>query len=203
MLVKTPKFIRAFFPSLVWKKENSQNNIWLTFDDGPSPNTTPFILKTLKEERVRGTFFLIGQQIKRHPELFNKIIEDGHIIANHSYSHKKGWTSTNSSYLNDIEKCQKLMPENKLFRPPYGKISPLQIKILKKKYQIILWDVLSWDFSLENNPEKVKENVLTNTVSGSIVVFHNNEKSFQNLTLILKDTIKELKQKGFLFSTTW
>ncbi len=203
MLVKTPKFIRALFPSLVWKKENSQNNIWLTFDDGPSAEATPFILKTLKGEGVRATFFLVGQQIERHPELFNQIIEDGHIVANHSYSHKKGWTSANSTYLNDIEKCQNLMPENKLFRPPYGKISPFQIRRLKKKYQIILWDVLSWDFALKNNHKKVKENVLTNTVSGSIVVFHNNQKSFQNLTLILKDTINELKQKGFLFSTTW
>jgi len=203
LFVKTPKFIRAFFPSLVWRKENSQNNIWLTFDDGPSPQVTPFILKILKEEDLKATFFLVGEYINRYPDLFNKIITDGHVIANHSYSHKNGWLSNNFTYINDIEKCQKLMPKNKLFRPPYGKISPRQIRYLKKKYKIIIWDILSWDFDINSTPKKVKENVLKNTTSGSILVFHNNQKSFKNLTPILKETIQKLKQEGFTFSTTW
>ena len=201
--MQIPKFIRFFFPSIIWRKENSQNNIWLTFDDGPSPKVTPFILNTLKEEGVKATFFLVGKQIDQYPELFKQIISDGHVIANHSYSHKNGWRSNNINYLHDIEKCQKLMPHNKLFRPPYGKIYPLQIKLLKKKYKIILWDVLSWDFSLINSAKKVKENVLRNTKSGSIIVFHNNQKSFKKLKEILKETIRELKQKKFAFSNTW
>ena len=203
MFVKTPKFIQKLFPSITWRKENAQNNIWLTFDDGPHQESTPFILNVLKEEQVKATFFLVGEQMEKHPELLNQIISEGHIVANHSYSHKNGWLSNNSTYFNDIEKCQKLIPENKLFRPPYGKISPLQISHLKKNYKIILWDVLSWDFSLYNTPKKVKESVLKNTVSGSIIVFHNNQKSFKNLQPILKETIQELKQKGFSFSTTW
>ena len=203
MFVKTPKFIQKLFPSITWRKENAQNNIWLTFDDGPHPEVTPFILNVLKEEQVKATFFLVGEQMEKHPELLNQIISEGHIVANHSYSHKNGWLSNNSTYFNDIEKCQKLITENKLFRPPYGKISPLQISHLKKNYKIILWDVLSWDFSLYNTPKKVKESVLKNTVSGSIIVFHNNKKSFKNLQPILKETIQELKQKGFSFSTTW
>ena len=203
MFVKTPKFIQKLFPSITWRKENAQNNIWLTFDDGPHQESTPFILNVLKEEQVKATFFLVGEQMEKHPELLNQIISEGHIVANHSYSHKNGWLSNNSTYFNDIEKCQKLIPENKLFRPPYGKISPLQISHLKKNYKIILWDVLSWDFSLYNTPKKVKESVLKNTVSGSIIVFHNNKKSFKNLQPILNETIQELKQKGFSFSTTW
>ena len=203
MFVKTPKFIQKLFPSITWRKENAQNNIWLTFDDGPHQESTPFILNVLKEEQVKATFFLVGEQMEKHPELLNQIISEGHIVANHSYSHKNGWLSNNSTYFNDIEKCQKLITENKLFRPPYGKISPLQISHLKKNYKIILWDVLSWDFSLYNTPKKVKESVLKNTVSGSIIVFHNNQKSFKNLQSILKETIQELKQKGFSFSTTW
>ena len=203
MFVKPQKFIRNFFPSIVWSKENFQNNIWLTFDDGPSPKVTPFILNTLKEEQVKATFFLVGEQMEQYPELFNQITADGHTVANHSYSHINGWKSNNSSYFNNIEKCQKFIPNNKLFRPPYGKISPLQIRHLKKKYKIILWDVLSWDFSLNITPKKIKENILKNTVSGSILVIHNNQKSFNNLKSILKETIQELKQKGFLFSTTW
>ena len=203
MFVKTPKFIQKLFPSITWRKENAQNNIWLTFDDGPHQESTPFILNVLKEEQVKATFFLVGEQMEKHPELLNQIISEGHIVANHSYSHKNGWLSNNSTYFNDIEKWQQLIPENKLFRPPYGKISPLQISHLKKNYKIILWDVLSWDFSLYNTPKKVKESVLKNTVSGSIIVFHNNKKSFKNLQPILNETIQELKQKGFSFSTTW
>ena len=203
MFVKPQKFIRNFFPSIVWSKENSQNNIWLTFDDGPSPKVTPFILNILREEQVKATFFLVGEQMEQYPELFNQITANGHTVANHSYSHINGWKSNNSTYFNNIEKCQKFIPENKLFRPPYGKISPLQIRHLKKKYKIILWDVLSWDFSLNITPKKIKENILKNTVSGSILVIHNNQKSFNNLKSILKETIQELKQKGFSFSTTW
>ena len=203
LFVKIPKFIQILFPSIIWRKKNYQNNIWLTFDDGPTPKVTTFILNTLKEEKVKATFFLVGEQIEQQPDLYNKIISDGHVIANHSYSHINSWKSNTLDYLNDIEKCQKLMPKNKLFRPPYGKISALQIWRLKKKYKIILWDVLSWDFSLSISPSKVKKNVMKNTKQGSIIVFHNNQKSFQNLTSTLKETIQELKQKGFSFSTTW
>ena len=203
MFVKTSKFIQCLFPSLVWRKRNSQNNIWLTFDDGPCPKATPFILKILKEEKVNATFFLVGKSIQEYPELFAQIIKGNHIVANHSYSHKNGWISKNSSYFYDVERCQDLMPENKLFRPPYGKISMMQIKELKKKYKIILWDVLSRDFDSNIGPEKVKDNVLDNTSTGSILVFHNNQKSFKNLKPILQKTIRELKEKGMLFSTTW
>lgn len=203
MFVRPPKLIRALFPSLVWKKENSQNNIWLTFDDGPSEEATPFILNILEEEKIKATFFLIGKEIKKYPDLYKKIIANGHIVANHSYSHKNGYLCKNLTYFDDIEKCQELMPNNKLFRPPYGKISRSQIKYLKKKYQIILWDILSWDFSSREIPKKIKTNILKNTSSGSILVFHNNKKSLKNLTPILKETIQELKKRGFSFSTTW
>ena len=203
MFVKTPKFIRFFFPSLIWEKENTKNEIWLTFDDGPSAEATPFILKILKELNIKATFFLIGKEIENNINLYNNIIANGHLVANHSYSHKNGYLCNNLTYFNDIAKCQKLIPNNKLFRPPYGKISPLQIKYLKKKYKLILWDVLSWDFSLNTPPKKIKTNVLKNTKSGSIIVFHNNKKALKNLGPILKETLKELKQRGFIFSTTW
>ena len=202
MFVKTPKFIQLFFPSIIWKKENPKNNIWLTFDDGPTPEVTPYILQALKHEKIKATFFLIGEQIDKFPNLVNDILSDGHLIANHSYSHKNGWLTSKEKYLKDIERCQKLMPQNKLFRPPYGKITTAQISLLKEKYKIILWDVLSWDFSKKTTPIRVKQNILKNTKNGSIIVFHNNEKSFRNLK-VLKETIQELKKQGFRFSTTW
>ncbi len=191
------------FPSLVWRKESCQKKIWLTFDDGPTTEVTSFILEVLKAENIKATFFLVGKEIEKYPDLFNAIITDGHIIGNHSYSHKSGWSCNNFTYFNDIEKCQKLMPENKIFRPPYGRMSPLQIKEIQKKYKIILWDVLSWDFSLNTTPQKVKKNVLRNTKDGSIIVFHNNQKSFKNLKPILQEIIQALKNKGYNFCTTW
>ena len=202
MFVNPSRFIHYFFPSLVWRKENSENNIWLTFDDGPTPDVTPYILHVLKHEKIKATFFLVGEQIEKFPHLVNDILSDGHLIANHSYSHKNGWLTSKDNYLKDIERCQQLIPHNKLFRPPYGKITTAQISLLKEKYKIILWDVLSWDFSKKISPERVKKNVLKNTKNGSIIVFHNNQKSFRNLRFLM-ETIQELKKKGFRFSTTW
>lgn len=203
MFVTTPKFIQALFPSLVWRKETLDKEIWLTFDDGPTPEVTPWILSVLKKENVKATFFLVGQQIEEFPELVGSIIKGGHTIANHSYSHKNGWLTNKEKYLEDIENCQALMPNNKLFRPPYGKVTKVQIAVLKEKYKIILWDVLSYDFKQNNSPKRVQENIIQNTTAGSIIVMHNNLMSFKNLEPILEKTIQQLKAKGYNFSTTW
>jgi len=203
LFVTTPKFIQALFPSLVWRKETIDKEIWLTFDDGPAPEVTPWILSVLKKENVKATFFLVGQQIEEFPELVGAIIKEGHKIANHSYSHKNGWLTNKEKYLEDIENCQVLIPNNKLFRPPYGKITKAQIAALKGRYKIILWDVLSYDFKQNTSPKKVQENIMQNTTSGSIIVMHNNQMSFKNLEPILEKTIQQLKAKGYSFSTTW
>jgi len=203
LFVTTPKFIQALFPSLVWRKETIDKEIWLTFDDGPAPEVTPWILSFLKKENVKATFFLVGQQIEEFPELVGAIIKEGHKIANHSYSHKNGWLTNKEKYLEDIENCQVLIPNNKLFRPPYGKITKAQIAALKGRYKIILWDVLSYDFKQNTSPKKVQENIMQNTTSGSIIVMHNNQMSFKNLEPILEKTIQQLKAKGYNFSTTW
>ena len=203
MFVTIPKFIKTLFPSLVWRKETLDNEIWLTFDDGPTPEVTPWILFVLKKENVKATFFLVGKQVEKFPELLGAIIKDGHTIANHSYSHKNGWFTNNEKYLKDIENCQALMPNNKLFRPPYGKITKAQIIALKKKYRIILWDVLSYDFQQNRSPKRVQENIINNTSAGSIIVMHNNQMSFKNLQPILEDTIQKLKANGYTFSSTW
>ena len=203
MFVTTPKFIQALFPSLVWRKETKDKEIWLTFDDGPNPKVTPWILSVLKKENVKATFFLVGQQIEKFPEIVGAIIKDGHTIANHSYSHKNGWLTSKEKYLEDIEKCQVLIPNNKLFRPPYDKITKAQISTLKERYKIILWDVLSYDFKHNISSERLKENIIKNTTAGSIIVMHNSQKSFKNLKPILQRTIQLLKLKGYNFSTTW
>ena len=198
-----PKFIQALFPSLIWRKETKNKEVWLTFDDGPDPEVTPWILAVLKKENVKATFFLVGEQIEQYPKLVGDIINARHLIANHSYYHKNGWLTSKKKYIPDIEKCQELMPKNSLFRPPYGKITKAQIAVLKAKYKIILWDVLGWDFLQNTTPEKIKKNILNNTKAGSIIVLHNNQESFKNLQSILAETIKSLNEKGFSFSVTW
>ena len=203
MFVTIPKFLQSLFPSLVWRKETRDKEIWLTFDDGPTPEVTPWILSVLKKENVKATFFLVGQQIEEFPELLSTIVKDGHTIANHSYSHKNGWLTNKEEYLEDIENCQKLMPNNKLFRPPYGKITKAQITVLKEKYKIILWNLLSYDFHQNTTPKRVQENIIKNTTPGTIIVMHNNQMSFKNIQPILEKTIQQLKSEGYNFSTTW
>ena len=202
MFIKPPKIIRQFYPNLIWKKEDNSKNIWLTFDDGPHPEASAWILSLLKTEKINATFFLIGQEMQKFPELVDQIKKEGHKIANHSYSHKNGWITCNKSYLEDIEKCQKLMPGNDLFRPPYGKLSFTQIHKLKKKYKLILWDIMSMDFRT-SSPTKIINNVLDNIENGSIIVFHNNIKSLNNLKKSLPNIIKELKKRDYTFSTAW
>ena len=202
MFVKPSKIVQLFYPNLVWKNQTESKKLWLTFDDGPHPDVTPWILSVLNTEKVKATFFLVGRQMEEFPELVSEIKKNGHLIANHSYSHKNGWITDDSTYFQDIERCQKLMPGNNLFRPPYGKLSFTQIHKLKKKYKLILWDIMSMDFS-SSSPKKIIKNVLENIDDGSIIVFHNNIKSFKNLKSSLPNIIKELKKRDYTFSTTW
>ena len=213
MFTKVPNFIQRFFPNIIWKKTTDEKKIWLTFDDGPEEEVTEFILKTLKKLNIKASFFLIGKNIQAFPELTKEIIKEGHIVGNHSFSHLNGFISKKEEYIYDIELGQKLINEKlvemgitnkiKIFRPPFGRILPQQIKRLKENYKIVMWDIFSWDFKKNISPEKIYNNVIDNVVEGSILVFHNNKKSLNNLKLILEDTLVKLKEKGFVFSTTW
>lgn len=202
MFVKTPKIVQHVFPSIIWKKKTTKKKIWLTFDDGPDKKITVFLLNLLKKLKIHATFFLIGEQIVKYPELTKKIIEDGHVIGNHSYSHLNGLLTSNKTYYNDIDRAQKIVNSN-IFRPPYGKISPIQLRTLKVKYKIIMWDVLSWDFKKNISSEKIYNNVINNTQKGSIIVFHNNIKSYQTITENLEKILVKLKEEGYRFSTIW
>ena len=213
MFTKVPNFIQRFFPNIIWKKTTDEKKIWLTFDDGPEEEVTEFILKTLKKLNIKASFFLIGKNIQAFPELTKEIIKEGHIVGNHSFSHLNGFKSKKEEYIYDIELGQKLINEKlvemgitnkiKIFRPPFGRILPQQIKRLKENYKIVMWDIFSWDFKKNISPEKIYNNVIDNVVEGSILVFHNNKKSLNNLKLVLEDTLVKLKEKGFVFSTTW
>ena len=200
-IVKTPKFVPLLFPSLVWKKENSKKEIYLTFDDSPTPEFTLWILNLLSNLNIKATFFCVGESSEKHPEIIDEILNNGHQIGNHTYSHMNGFLCCKKTYLKDIEKCKNILPNTNLFRPPFGKIYPWQISKIKEKYKIIMWDVLSYDFSGNISNKKLKRNILKNTEIGSIIVFHDNKKSEKILKENLEEILKTLLKTGFKFGT--
>lgn len=202
MFVKTPSLTKYLFPSLVWKKNTDQKKIWITFDDGPNEKVTPYLINVLEKFDIKATFFIIGNQAKKYPELVKLIINNGHKIGNHSYSHLNGFSTNNNKYLEDVEQAKKYI-DSDIFRPPFGKITPFQIKNLKKDFKIIMWDIMSWDFKENIYPNKIYKNVIDNVENGSIILFHNNLKSYNNLKNSLEIILEKLKDKGYQFSTTW
>lgn len=203
--VKTNKWIKKIFNDLTWDIPNSDNKIYLTFDDGPIPKVTEWVLDLLKSEEIKATFFCIGDNIKKHPEIYKRILSEGHQTGNHTFNHLNGWKTETNNYIDNFKLCEtenlKLNTEHSfLFRPPYGKIKPSQSKAIRQLgYKIIMWDVLSYDFDSSTSKEKCLENVISYTVQGSIIVFHDSIKSEQNLKFALPKAIQVLKDKGFTF----
>lgn len=204
-LVKSPLLLKWFYSSLTWNKSRSEKIVYLTFDDGPIPNVTDFVLNTLKTFKIKATFFCIGDNIINHPEVFERLKHEGHAIGNHTFNHLNGWKTDNESYLHNTIKCQALTQTN-LFRPPFGRIKKSQILKLKAinqmptaKLEIIMWDVLSADFDPSISSEKCYQNVIKNTKNGSIIVFHDSLKAFERLQYALPKVIKHLINKGYQF----
>ena len=203
--IKTSPIIKSIFSNYVWSIPNHEKKVFLTFDDGPIPEITDWVLDQLKVYNYKATFFCIGNNIEKHPEVFNKLIEEGHAIGNHTFNHFKGWNTPNKTYFKEVELCEVEIQKSsivnlksKLFRPPYGKIKPSQSRRLRKLgYKIIMWDVLSADYKKENSKEKCLENVLKNVESGSIIVFHDSIKAFPNLEYVLPKTLQFLSENGY------
>jgi len=200
---KTSSFVKRLFFNQVWSIPNNNNKIYLTFDDGPTPEITEWILSTLKENNIKATFFCIGKNIENNLEIFNKIIAEGHSVGNHTFNHLNGWKTNTKEYLKNIELCEiaiQKTKKNKLFRPPYGKITLKQSKLVRKLgYKIIMWDVLSADFDQTISPDKCLENAIQKVTSGSIIVFHDSVKASVNLKHALPRAIAHYKEKGFVF----
>ncbi len=203
--VKTSRIIKKIFYRFIWDIPNNHNTVYLTFDDGPVPQITDWVLDVLMENDIKATFFCIGDNIRKNPEIFQRIVREGHAVGNHTYNHLKGWNTDDTTYLENFGLCQKIMRENnsdsKLFRPPYGKIKSAQASaILKLGYKIVMWDVLTVDYDRKTTPEKCIENATKKTVSGSILIFHDSAKALGNLEKALPETIRILKEKGFRFA---
>ena len=190
-LVKTPKFVQRLFPKRTWVFPYNEDKVYLTFDDGPIPQVTPWVLDLLKEYDAKATFFCIGDNINKHPNVFKRLISEGHSIGNHTFHHLNGWKTKTETYLNNVLKNEELINSELLFRPPFGKLTSKQSKILQKKgYKIIMWDVLSADFDSQITKEKCLENVLNNIQPGSIVVFHDSLKSEEKLRYVLPKVLE-------------
>ena len=196
--VKTPTIFKRLFPKIVWNFSEKEQKVFLTFDDGPSTNVTDSILTILEQEKVRATFFCIGKNVKKNPELADKILTLGHSRGNHSMTHVNGWRTRKNSYLRNINEASEYINSN-LFRPPFGRFNLYSLDQILKKYKLVMWDVLSGDFDEKIEEKAVINNVIKNVANGSIIVFHDNNKSKEKTLSVLIKTIKKLKEKGFSF----
>jgi len=217
-LTKTPALIKEFYPDYLWDIRSDSKEIYLTFDDGPHPEITAWVLELLDRYQAKASFFCVGDNIKKYPKTFQKIIEGGHSIGNHTFNHLNGWTTRTDRYLENIEKTDQIInslaveqkgnskkdteptKNLKLFRPPYGKIRKKQAKyLLNNNYRIIMWEVLSGDFDTEMSPEKCYSNSIRKVQKGSIVVFHDSEKAFKRLKYTLPKFMEYFRNKGYVF----
>ncbi len=199
-LVKTPALLKWFYRDLTWNFSRKEPAIYLTFDDGPIPEVTPFVLETLAKYQAKATFFCIGENVQKYPQIFQAIKSSDHSVGNHTFNHLRGWDTADEVYLSNIEKCNQLV-ESKIFRPPYGRAKKSQFSVLKKSYQIVMWDVLSGDFDLKLSPQKCYQNVVDKSINGSIVVFHDSLKAWPRLEYVLPKALEYWRNKGYSFKS--
>lgn len=197
-LVKTPNVLKPLASDLLWSIDHDKKNVYLTFDDGPTPEITQEILKILNQFNARATFFCVGKNVKALPDEYAAIISAGHRTGNHTWDHLNGWVHSDYAYLKNVLKCDAVVSSS-LFRPPYGKIKRSQVHALKRKFSVVMWDVLSADWSKDVSREKCLKNVTRNTRPGSIVVFHDSEKAKANMLYALPRALEYLSGKGLGF----
>ena len=199
--VKTPWLLKKLYSQCIWEVKTTQKEIYLTFDDGPHPEATPFVLQELKKYNAKGTFFCVGKNVKEYFDTYKQIISNGHKPGNHTYNHLNGWKTTDKEYLEDILQASNLI-DSDLFRPPYGKITQFQLKALQGKklnLKTIMWNVLSGDFDEKITPENSYLNVMNNAGPGSIIIFHDSLKAMPRLQYALPRTLEYFTEKGFQF----
>jgi peptidoglycan/xylan/chitin deacetylase (PgdA/CDA1 family) len=200
---RTPFILPWLYPSLTWRMDASEKSLYLTFDDGPVYGPTEFVLDTLASFNIQATFFCIGDNVRKHPAVYERILQEGHAVGNHTFHHVKGWKTSKDLYMNDVAECAKVLKidslvEKPLFRPPYGRITRAQIASLQD-YQIIMWDVLTQDYKRSQTKEACLKKSIAASRQGSIVVFHDSVKAFENLAYTLPRYIEHFLAKGYQF----
>ncbi|ANQ47489.1 polysaccharide deacetylase family protein [Flammeovirga sp. MY04] len=212
MIQRVGSIVRdKIFPSLTWKKEaTSIPTIYLTFDDGPIPEITPWVLDQLAKYNAKATFFCVGDNIRKHPEVYNKVLEAGHTAGNHTFNHLQYWKTSYNKYLDNVKVCDEQLVSNPLFdtdrkkplfRPPHGQVGKQMIHTLKEKYEIIMWHVLTRDYNKNFNEEKCLATAIKLTEDGSIVVFHDSIKAEKNLRYVLPRFLEHFSKKGYVFAS--
>ena len=205
-LTKTPGLLKSMYPSCTWNFSRDSQVMYFTFDDGPHPVATPYVLDKLKEYNAKATFFCIGKNVAAHPDIYKRILNEGHAVGNHTFNHVNGWKTPDQEYIKNIAEARKYIDSN-LFRPPYGRITNFQTRLLtatenikqKTVFKIIMWDVLSGDFDIRSSGAKCAKNVTSNAKGGSIVVFHDSEKAMPRMQNALSESLKYFSEKGFTF----
>jgi peptidoglycan-N-acetylglucosamine deacetylase len=203
--VKTPWLLKKIYPGCVWDIPAQEDTLYLTFDDGPHPEVTPFVLRELKKYNAKATFFCIGKNVVEYPEIYKQLLVEGHRVGNHSYSHLNGWKVENEKYIEDIMQARKFI-DSDIFRPPYGRLTKFQNRLLtrqsqtqKQLFKIVMWNVLSADFDLSVTPQECTLNVIRNAKRGSVVVFHDSQKAFPRLQVALPAILEYFAGKNFKF----
>lgn len=205
-LVRPPYLIKKIFPKAIWRMNPLEKKIYLTFDDGPIPEVTPWVLSVLKQENIKATFFCVGANVVKNPEIFNQIVTEKHSVGNHTFNHLNGWNTDTNKYIENVNSCSEVV-HSTLFRPPYGKLKNTQIDQLTsniqhpKPYSIIMWDILSGDYDAATTPEKCLKNTTDNLRNGSIILFHDSVKAKQKMEYALPRFIVYAKENGFEFCT--
>ena len=203
MLIRTPGFFKSLYPEAIWScpsEKPNEKKVYLTFDDGPTFGVTQWVLDVLKSKNLKATFFCVGKNIEQEPFLFKSIQEQQHSIGNHTYNHVNGWKVKKQEYLRDIEKFESVYP-TKLFRPHYGRIRISQFNQVKKKYKVVFWDILSYDYRQNLSVDLAFKHIVNNVRDGSVIVFHDSEKAEKNLKQLLPRTIDYLIAEGYEFAT--
>ena len=197
--IKTPLLVKRMFPDFIWEMPSVSNTIYLTFDDGPTPDVTSWTLDILKHYNATATFFCIGNNVKNYPDIYEAVISAGHVVGNHSYDHIKGWNTSLDDYIENVQKASHLI-NSKLFRPPYGRITSKQGSTLTELgYKVVMWDVLSFDWDARITEKKCMNNVVSKAKPGSIIVFHDSLKASKNMTFALPEVLEHFSKKGFEF----
>lgn len=205
-LYRLPKFVQNLLPQLEWRMDASKKTIYLTFDDGPIPEVTQFVLDQLAQYQAKGTFFCVGENVARYPEIAREVLAKGHRLGNHTYNHLKAWKTDSERYVQNVKKCAVVLQpllgskEKPLFRPPYGQISPAKIKLLEEDYRIIMWDLLTCDYDAALSPENCLAKSLELTRPGSIVVFHDSLKARRNMEYVLPRYLEHFAAEGYTFA---
>ena len=200
LIEQPPKIFRALYPSAIFRMDPTDRSVYLTFDDGPIPVVTPWVLELLDKEGVKATFFMVGDNVRKYPDIYKDVVSRGHCIGNHTYNHIRGFEYLAKNYLANTEKANQVL-QTKLFRPPHGHMGWLQYMVIKHYYKIIMWDLVTRDYSKKLRGPQVLANVMKYARNGSIITFHDSLKSWKNgnLQYALPKAIKFLKEEGYAF----